>query len=193
MDSESIRMLRDRQEALWCQLEELRSGIKLLEVELDQVERGIRAMEGPPLSLPTGQISSRNAMAHHKRMAKPEGAILTIKQMVVKALGEHLTNGANANELLDFFTREWGRNEIMRTSLSPQLTRLKIDGKIQRRGKVWFIAEPPNVVGTACGELDRNELGEAEASPTAGEGATSPDFEPRSSEQPIRDGSVPGD
>ena len=137
MESESLRLMQRRADEIWSRLETLRAEIKPLEAEFDQVKRGIAAMAGP--FPPTGVEASRNAVAHHIRKANPVAQVLTIKQMVITTLREHLPNGATANELLEAFFRNWGRRE-MRTSLSPQLTRLKRDGKIELHGKVWTLA-----------------------------------------------------
>jgi hypothetical protein len=67
-------------------------------------------------------------------------AKLTMKQLVRKALDEHFANGATALELLDFFKNAWGRHDIIRSSLSPQLSRLKREGVIRLEGKTWHLA-----------------------------------------------------
>ena len=141
MDTESIRLLAERRAALWTKLEQLRAEARPLEEELAQVDRGIAAMRGQAVLSPNGNDASRNAMAYHAREANPEAQHLTIKQLVMKALRDHLAEGATSNELLDFFASEWGRNDVMRTSLSPQLTRLKEAGEIELRGKVWHKRE----------------------------------------------------
>lgn len=161
--------MQRRADEIWARIEALRAEIKPLEAEFDQVKRGIAAMAGP--YLPTGVEASRNAVAHHIRKANPAAQDLTIKQMVITTLREHLPNGATANELLDAFLRNWGRIE-MRTSLSPQLTRLKRDGKIELHGKVWTLAGFQECVDRDLEEFmsasPTNENGEAEASPDDG-------------------------
>lgn len=68
-------------------------------------------------------------------------ARLTMKQLIRKALDEHFENGATAIEMLDFFADAWGRNDIVRTSLSPQLSRLKREGVITLHGIKWRLAD----------------------------------------------------
>lgn len=144
MESESVRLLRARQTEVISQLDKLRPKIAAAEAELQQIEMALRVMEGPiPIK---GEQASLDARAYYARRANPEIANLTIKEMVVKALGEHLARGATASQLLDFFVIEWGRKE-MRTSLSPQLSRLKDSGIIELKGKVWHLAEPPLITG----------------------------------------------
>lgn len=67
---------------------------------------------------------------------------LTIKQLVTKALDEQFPSGATASQLLELFSSGWGRSDIVRTSLSPQLSRLRKEGRVDRRGTVWFLRRP---------------------------------------------------
>lgn len=74
---------------------------------------------------------------------------MTIKELVKKALVEHFPEGATANDLLDVFANAWGRTEIERTSLSPQLSRLRRDNILFRQGHIWRLTAasgllPPN-------------------------------------------------
>jgi hypothetical protein len=65
---------------------------------------------------------------------------LTMKQLVRTALAEHFPNGATANEMLELFHHAWGRNDVVRTSLSPQLSRLKRERVITLHGMKWRLA-----------------------------------------------------
>jgi hypothetical protein len=73
-------------------------------------------------------------------------AKLTMKQLVRKALSEHFANGATAIEMLDFFRDAWGRDDVVRTSLSPQLSRLKRDGEIELDGMTWRLSDPDDLL-----------------------------------------------
>lgn len=135
--------MRHRETALLRQLEAMRNQMVPVQKELEQVRGAIRAMVDMPIA-PTGHYASSNAVLHHKRQANPEVQSLTFKQLTVKALQEHYGNGATASQLLDFFKHKWGRNDVVRTSLSPQLTRLKREGKIRLEGKVWHLVQNEN-------------------------------------------------
>lgn len=63
-----------------------------------------------------------------------------MKELTIRALSERFQNGATASELMAFFSNAWGRKDIVRESFSPQLSRLKKEGKIVREGKVWKLA-----------------------------------------------------
>lgn len=67
---------------------------------------------------------------------------LTIKELVKKALHEYFERGATANQLLDLFANAWGRTDVVRTSLSPQLSRLRHEGEVFREGQVWRLRIP---------------------------------------------------
>lgn len=147
METESVRMLRQRASDINAEVAGLRAEIAPLEFELRQVEAAIALMTNVPAN---GLDASRNAVAHGARQANPEFQSMSMKQLVVQALTKHFPNGATAIEMLEFFALRWGRSEILRTSLSPQLSRLKDEGKIELRGKVWHIAEAPQITPAAA-------------------------------------------
>ncbi len=66
---------------------------------------------------------------------------LTIKDLIIKALAEHYKEkGASASELVSFLGGAYGR-EVEKSSLSPQLSRLKEEGRvIQIDNSKWMIA-----------------------------------------------------
>lgn len=137
-----MEMLRNRRSEIETELTSLRARIAPLREEHHKITSAIHAINGTMIQATGGEASMRS-IDHKRRAANPDIQSLTFKQLVIKALTEHLTNGATALELLAFFRREWGR-DLMRTSLSPQLSRLKHDRKIELRGKVWHLARNEN-------------------------------------------------
>jgi hypothetical protein len=93
--------------------------IQLSDIE-DEVQKGVRTLN---------------------RDMSPYGK-LSMKELTIKALRDHFPNGATANDLLRFFYDAWGRTDVMRSSLSPQLSRLKEDKRIDRDGYRWFLLTP---------------------------------------------------
>lgn len=86
-----------------------------LNSELDQINAAIRAMEVETKNLPT------------------------IMQAVLEVLREH-PDGMTALEILAEINTRYFGGRIERTSLSPQLSRLKDrDGKIDLRGSKWLL------------------------------------------------------
>ncbi len=127
-------MMRERAEQLRTQLADLRATIAPIEFELRQVESTIAFMTRIPAK---GTEATRNAVAHQARQNNPEFQSFTMKQLVLKALEEQFVDGATSGQLLEFFARVWGRTDIMRSSFSPQLSRLKEEGSIVLEGRMW--------------------------------------------------------
>lgn len=111
---------------------------KLLE-ELDQAKARVAAIEA--------EIASANsalgsvpwpAEKPAPAMPSPEGRKMSVKAMVVDALATRFPHGASVHDLLDCFATVYGRDDVARTSLSPQLTALKNERKIKRDGMTWL-------------------------------------------------------
>jgi hypothetical protein len=69
----------------------------------------------------------------------PSNSGTTIKEMAREVLSSQ-PNGLNSSGILDGIKKTFGR-EIERTSLSPQLSRLKEDGELALKGEVWFTSD----------------------------------------------------
>jgi hypothetical protein len=61
----------------------------------------------------------------------------TIKECVIQLLEEACPHGLTALEILDRLNRRWWRGQLKRTSLSPQITRLKKDKKVVSEHGTW--------------------------------------------------------
>lgn len=178
----SVRQLLDDAEAdILMRMNPVRKELSALERELADVrtaknalgpETGrpqMRLLNGDPVRLPPrfyggGEVREVEAPSPYAK--------LTMKQLVRKALDEHFTNGATANELLDFFRNAWGRHDVVRTSLSPQLSRLKREKVITLHGLRWRLA--------GAGDLYENEApnGGAAGASEADGGATPSNHQP---------------
>lgn len=65
----------------------------------------------------------------------------TIMEAAVDALLDR-PDGMTSNDLLEHLNAKFFNGTLVRTSLTPQLSRLKNrDKKIQRRGKKWFLEQ----------------------------------------------------
>jgi hypothetical protein len=73
---------------------------------------------------------------------------LTIKSMILTALSSHFHDGATPAELRTFIKDVFGR-EIDRTSMSPQLTRLREDGAVEQTDRKWRLSERARQRGAA--------------------------------------------
>jgi hypothetical protein len=151
----SLRQLLDEYERdILMRMDPVRKELAILERDLADVRKAKNAIESESGGRLVMRLLSTSEIMRPPRAGSYGGgedgpprnappspyAKLTMKQLVRKALGEHFPNGATAAELLDFFANAWGRNDIVRTSLSPQLSRLKQEGIIILRGKTWFLA-----------------------------------------------------
>lgn len=157
MPANVLDILSEHERALEARLKSLREQTILLERELADVRRargaispGYYGPEQAQIPFPAG--ISESASIQPPISASSPYARATIKELVRKALGEHFVDGATANQLLHFFADAWGRKEIVRTSLSPQLSRLKAAGEIVLHGQRWSLTE----LGQA-GELRPNK------------------------------------
>lgn len=146
--SPSVReLLSAHEKALHERLRALRNEIIPLERELAEVRLAYQALNsvdfGPQQQLMVFDANLDESLGsiRHEGSASPYRQ-LTIKQLVKKALSEQFARGATASELLEFFSKAWGRRDVVRTSLSPQLSRLKSDGEIILRGQKWSLPVP---------------------------------------------------
>ncbi len=63
----------------------------------------------------------------------------TIKEGIIQLLEEVYPMGLTALEILDRLNRRWWRGELKRTSLSPQITRLKNSGDVIGERGTWKV------------------------------------------------------
>lgn len=119
--------------------------IAVLSAEMALIELDIEKLSAAAEML---KNSSATARAHARprglRNYQPNKSNMTIKDMVLEILPKH-PDGLTALEILAHIEQDFGQS-IMRTSLSPQLSRLKSSGKIKRDNFTWTIYKPPTEV-----------------------------------------------
>ena len=156
----ALRQLLDEYERdILMRINPVRKELAILERSLAEVRKARNAIETTTSAAVAGAQFEARVLEKLRRpifygggeaVAEPDHAPtspyakLTMKQLVRKALDEHFENGATANELMDFFKNAWGRNDIVRSSLSPQLSRLKREGVVTLDGKRWHLAGDGN-------------------------------------------------
>jgi hypothetical protein len=148
--------LSEREQKLKAELAALRARIAPIERELFEIalaQKAVGSVVAEPFQAPLFQTGpdehvddeAAELWKEYKRVLAERTANpyfkLTIKELVLKALNEQFHSGASAQELLEFFESAWGRDDIPRTSLSPQLSRLRAERKIDRNGNTWFTRE----------------------------------------------------
>jgi len=150
------QLLADAEADILMRMDPVRKDLNSLERELADIRKARNALAPEEERVTAGGLMARIVSNGDMRQLAPRHygggeardispppspyAKLTMKQLVRKALGEHFANGATAIELLDFFRNAWGRNDVIRTSLSPQLSRLKREGVITLDGMTWRLA-----------------------------------------------------
>ena len=157
-DVTSVReFLDDRERRLKEAIHSLRSEIIPLEQELLDIRLAKGALkkdpansEQPRLALASPgvlRVHDANSSSNAEKITLTTDPFqspyfrLTIKQLVQKALDEHFQGGATANDMLNLFENVYGRGDVARTSLSPQLSRLREDGIIFRNGHTWRLRQ----------------------------------------------------
>ena len=122
--------------------QEIISQIKDLEVELAAIQaflnsaqnrQGVLGIPEPPLESikPPKKLKKRTIKNTRKKAA------LTIKQMVVKLIGQNGA-GLSAIDLMARIKAVYDL-EIPRSSLSPQLSRLKQEGRLVDKSGIWCL------------------------------------------------------
>jgi len=148
---ENLRSFLERREReLTHQLAALRGQIESKQIELADIQR-VRATLAPPPSPPDNtslDVAADLARATHRPRVDlnpmsgvpPSNEKPTIKSMILTALTSHFHDGATLAELRTFIRDVFGR-EIDRTSMSPQLARLREDGAVEQRDMKWRLSE----------------------------------------------------
>lgn len=112
----------------------LRDFIAQREAEIRDQQKALKA-ELRDLQIAKAALEAQSA----PDQSKAQGGTLTIKEMAKEVLSRQ-PNGLNSAGILDGIKKMFGR-DIERTSLSPQLSRLKEDGELALDGEVWFTTD----------------------------------------------------
>lgn len=139
MASVTYDFLTDRIKSLESKIQEIEAELAPLKSELAEARKALHAISGAFLSSETQAVVGDSDIAAQPEISTVAG--LTMKQLTVRALRDHFVDGATAAQLLDYFASEWGRTDIMRSSFSPQLSRLKQDGVIYLNGRTWHLVK----------------------------------------------------
>lgn len=119
-------------------IEAKRAEIAPLEAELADVRRALAAVCADNSA--TSLVNKHQTPSDEAAEDSPYKG-LTMKELVVRALKEHLREGATSADFLRVFHEIYGRRDIVRTSLSPQLSRLKRERVLTLEGKVWKLVK----------------------------------------------------
>jgi hypothetical protein len=155
--SENLHEMLDRRESeLAARASELRAELLPIEREIEEIKAArsaiVRVREIPARGSDAGKSAVAYWLSADRNAAY---RTQTMKQLVRIALADHFKHGATANQMLSLFRDTFGRDDIIRSSLSPQLSRLKSEGEIMRDGLVWRLA-PPKPPKLAIADDDRD-------------------------------------
>lgn len=127
----SIRDILERQRA------EIRKQIQPLANEAGDLRSKLATIDGRLRTLSAELTDVEKAL---QVISKREKAAVTIKQAILEVLGDN-PNGLSSSEILAGINDRFYEGTLPRTSMSPQLARLKmVDKKIVQRGEKYFLA-----------------------------------------------------
>jgi hypothetical protein len=118
------------EEMLVKRLADIKEEMKLLAAERGKVKAALQAVR----SISAQEIAN-----------KPATSELTFKDKIKIALADEFEFiGATANDILEFCNKRWPDQPMIRSSLSPQLSRLKAEREIDLMGKHWVLKKNKN-------------------------------------------------
>jgi hypothetical protein len=113
-----------------------------IELRRTQILEQISALKAELQELKLADAAIRTGIAGSATVTKSNEEKSTIKQMVIEVL-QGRPEGADSSEIVQFIKQEFGE-DVARSSLSPQLSRLKEEGKAVLNGKIWRLSEFDN-------------------------------------------------
>ena len=125
--------LEQIEEPLMKLLAETQENLTAIAKEKEMLLRAIEAA-----GLKVREIGTIESASHTKRPKKIEGK--TLKEATLEILARHKM-GLSAAEILKLLNTAHG-TDFDRSSLSPQISRLKQDGIIEQVGRLWRIKDP---------------------------------------------------
>lgn len=129
------RTLKVREARILNQLEKLKSELDVLHKYMALLEKGesIKNEAPPHFEIPT--FSQKLSLGTEVEVL--ENNKLTIKDMTKKVLASR-TGGMTATQIIEQIKAEYGV-DLPRTSLSPQLSRLKQEGVLVDHAGIWSL------------------------------------------------------
>ena len=153
-ESERLAQQRDK---LQGQLHVLRARLDELDRESADLDQAAEAVGVETDAQPA--LAPQPAIERHSRPT-------TIKEAVLYVLAD-APGGMTSQALLDELNERFFSGRIERTSFSPELSRLKGEHKVTRRGEIWTL--------TATGNLTPGFEGGDDVPPRAGRRRSSPE------------------
>jgi DNA-binding transcriptional ArsR family regulator len=134
--------IRLRRQELEKQAEPLRAQLKAIEDEIVQLNRAESVIGLSSYVLPAEagsyEVTGNPVAFTHKRRPSEN----SMRATAARLLADY-PQGLTAKEILPLLNKELG-TDYPRSSLSPQLSRLKAEGQIERDGLVWKLTHQTN-------------------------------------------------
>lgn len=134
----------ERRREIQAQIDALKAEL----LELDAAEDAVKARANSEVQHIGGTV-----------VATPTSSKMTIKEMILEVLGV-LPAGADANKIIRVIRDRFGK-DIPRTSLSPQLSRLRQEGHLDLDGSIWRISNRQDLFDEKAKAPER--LGQSDA------------------------------
>lgn len=129
----TMDILATQKRKLIDELAQVRARVVTIEAEIAALDAALNALPAEEQSLAPRVSQPARSLGGGRK--------ISVKAMVLDALEKHLPEGGTALDLLDCFATVYGRDDVARTSLSPQLTVLKNEGLISRDGMTWHLVQ----------------------------------------------------
>jgi hypothetical protein len=142
---------RDLEDKIAAKATAFENDVAPLRRDLADVRRAIGALGAYQPANPNNTLATNAAAI--KMQTAAEVANCTMKELTIRALLERFPNGANSRELLHLFWNEWDRKDVVRSSYSPQLSRLKDEGIVALSGGKWHLV---SALPISSGALTQN-------------------------------------
>src|SRR4051794_27251440 len=134
--------IRAESERLAQQRDKLQGQLHVLRARLDELDR--ESMELDQAAEAVGVEPDAQAALAPQRAIERHSRPTTIKEAVLHVLAE-APNGITSQALLDELNERFFSGRIARTSFSPELSRLKGEHKVTRRGEIWTLTATGNL------------------------------------------------
>ncbi len=120
-----------------------------LKQELQIISNKIKDLDSEKKKIKAALDAVRGFSDSFDATVKRQSSDMTFKDKIKIALSEKFTEGAISNDILDYCNERWPEYPIKRSSLSPQLSRLKVDGVIDLADKKWVLKEKSSEASTS--------------------------------------------
>lgn len=144
-------------DVLMARKKELIAEVESAMKELGAIEAALDAFKNIAFREVSQSSSATQSDLFEPARARNAGK-MTIKDMILIVLNES-ESGLSAVVILDEINKRW-KKDLVRTSLSPQLSRLKQEGRLIYTNQKWLLAEKDETSDAVTSEVRNGEVPE---------------------------------